>query len=181
MKKRIYTFTSDDEYPSRIDDVKVIANLLFEELRNIDYESSNPILINSKNLVINYLYSYIIHGNDCKHVFASENKGPNCKFYDPLLIDDHTFGITTNIDIITAEKIKAVLKNVLDMIEYMTGFRYTFKIDFVDYYAKDDDDESNRILAIDEIRRRKRVKIKEDISGKNRKKLLAPILSIVRG
>ena len=53
MKKKIYTFTVDDEdYPSREfkDNIKVIASLVYDELKCLDYENPKPILVHGKKI-----------------------------------------------------------------------------------------------------------------------------------
>ena len=149
MNKRIYTFTlDDDDYPSEYltNNIRIIAILLYEELKVQDYESDNPILIQSKTiqenylvLVDNYLYS--------RYKFGSEDNKQDYQMFEPLMFDGRTFGITVNDGTINEEQLMALLNKVRKLIK----FDFDFKIDSIVYTSKNKDDESKRNKAIKEI------------------------------
>lgn len=149
MNKRIYTFTlDDDDYPSEYltNNIRIIAILLYEELKVQDYESDNPILIQSKTiqenylvLVDNYLYS--------RYKFGSEDSKQDYQMFEPLMFDGRTFGITVNDGTINEEQLMVLLNKVRKLIK----FDFDFKIDSIVYTSKNKDDESNRNKAIKEI------------------------------
>lgn len=149
MNKRIYTFTlDDDDYPSEYltNNIRIIAILLYEELKVQDYESDNPILIQSKTiqenylvLVDNYLYS--------RYKFGSEDNKQDYQMFEPLMFDGRTFGITVNDGTINEEQLMVLLNKVRKLIK----FDFDFKIDSIVYTSKNKDDESNRNKAIKEI------------------------------
>ena len=149
MNKRIYTFTlDDDDYPSEYltNNIRIIAILLYEELKVQDYESDNPILIQSKTiqenylvLVDNYLYS--------RYKFGSEDNKQDYQMFEPLMFDGRTFGITVNDGTINEEQLMVLLNKVRKLIK----FDFDFKIDSIVYTSKNKDDESKRNKAIKEI------------------------------
>lgn len=149
MNKRIYTFTlEDDEYPSEYltNDIRIIARLMYEELKVQDYESDNPILIQSKMIQENYL-SLISNNIYRQYKFESESSQLGYQMFEPLMIDGKTFGITVNDGMISREELEELLEKIKKLIK----FNFNFKIDSIVYTSKNKDDESKRNKAIKEI------------------------------
>lgn len=149
MNKRIYTFTlEDDEYPSEYltNDIRIIARLMYEELKVQDYESDNPILIQSKMIQENYL-SLISNNIYRQYKFESESSQLGYQMFEPLMIDGKTFGITVNDGMISREELEELLEKIKKLIK----FNFNFKIDNIVYTSKNKDDESKRNKAIKEI------------------------------
>lgn len=171
MKKKIYTFTlEDDEYPSKIikNNLKVIAALMYEELEVRDFENPNAILIHSKNLIKNELYEVRI-GNEYEYSFGSEKSQIDHKMYEPLIIDETSFGITVIDEKINDYDMYKVLSSVLKL----ACLDYKFKMSSVSYDSKNIDDESNRISTI------KKIKMPVENSSVKVKRLV-PALSMLR-
>ena len=91
--KKIYTFTLDDEVPSDelFNDVKVIAHLLYDDLKN--EEDDTKILVTTDKHKENVLYETKVM-NDYQYKFLSEIENDNEALYEPFLINHIGFGIT---------------------------------------------------------------------------------------
>lgn len=148
MNKKIYTFTlEDDEYPSDIvvNNIRIIARLLYEEIKVQDYESDNPILIQSNMIQENYL-SLISKDVYCQYKFESEGSRLEYYMFEPFMISERTFGITVNDGTIDEEQ----LLGLLDKVKKLIKCDYNFKINSFIYTGKNRIDESKRKKAMDE-------------------------------
>lgn len=147
--KKIYTFTLDDSEVltgGKDTIVKVIAYIVYEKIRQIDYESLSPILVSNKTLKINELLEKYRDGQFV-YSLLSEKDDNNSLMYQPVLIDENTFGITINDGTIDDGEIEVVLEESLKFM----GWKYKFNIDSILYEAKNQEDESNRKNAIKKI------------------------------
>lgn len=179
MKKRIYAFTiDDDEYSSEdiSNNVKAIASLMHEEIKNIDCDNPNPILVHSKKLFYNQLYeSCTLDGY--VYSFESEKGNRDYTLYEPLMINNRTFGITINDNSVSMYDLVLMLDKILKEL----GLCYQFSVVDKSYLCANNDDESKRILAIREINKSLGYKIN---SGNNQPKKLVrviPKLKMIRG
>ena len=140
--KRIYTFALDDEIPLSDDvksNIKLIAYLLYEELHDLDYGSNMPILVYNNELLFNDLYE---KKNDYGYVyrFKSECFEYDKRMFNPMMINDYTFGITVNDGALNDEKILMLLNKVMKILR----IKYNFILDSEVYFSKDIYDETNR-------------------------------------
>lgn len=182
MKKKIYTFTVDDEdYPSREfkDNIKVIASLVYDELKCLDYENPKPILVHGKKICDNVLYETDAFNRDCRYTFASEKHENENYLYEPLLLDDKTFGITVYDENITMYEMTTIIDNVLKLLR----LNYQFSIDEFSYISKDADDESKRGMTIKKIMSHMHDKVNSSLHEGKVRKLVAPMFMarMIRG
>lgn len=168
--KEIYTFTLDDEeIPSENvkTQIKLVAYLLYEKLNELDFESNNPLLVQNNKLKTNYLYER--YDSEYIYRFESEYSNYDSRMFNPMIIDDKSFGITVNAGMITIEDMALMLNEVTKFIK----FNHNFNIDSVSYIAYNKDDESGRLKAIRDIGKKK---IKEKVNVKK----LMPIFRSVK-
>ena len=182
MKKKIYTFTMDDEdYPSREfkDNIKVIASLVYDELKCLDYENPKPILVHGKKICDNILYETNVFNGDCRYTFISEKYGKENYLYEPLLLDDKTFGVTVYDENITMHEMTTIIDNVLKLLR----LNYQFSIDEFSYISKDADDESKRGMTIKKIMSHMHDKVNSSLHEGKVRKLVAPMFmaKMIRG
>lgn len=119
--KKIYTFTLDDEVPSDelFNDVKVIAHLLYEELKNEEYDTK--ILVSIDKHKENVLYeTKVMTGYQYK--FLSEIENDSKALYEPFLINHIGFGITIYDGSIPEPLLNYLFKNVLKTIRKPYNF-----------------------------------------------------------
>lgn len=119
--KKIYTFTLDDEVPSDelFNDVKVIAHLLYEELKNEEYDTK--ILVSIDKHKENVLYETKVM-NDYQYKFLSEIENDSKALYEPFLINHIGFGITIYDGSISEPLLNYLFKNVLKTIRKPYNF-----------------------------------------------------------
>ena len=119
--KKIYTFTLDDEVPSDelFNDVKVIAHLLYEELKNEEYDTK--ILVSIDKHKENVLYETKVM-NDYQYKFLSEIENDSKTLYEPFLINHIGFGITIYDGSISEPLLNYLFKNVLKTIRKPYNF-----------------------------------------------------------
>lgn len=128
--KKIYTFTLDDEVPSNelFNDVKVIAHLFYEELKNEEYDTK--ILVETDKRKYNILYETKIM-NIYQYKFLSEMENDNKVLYEPFLINSIGFGITIYDDSIPEQLFNYLFQNVLKTMRKS----YNFNIQSITYEA----------------------------------------------
>lgn len=119
--KKIYTFTLDDEVPSDelFNDVKVIAHLLYEELKNEEYDTK--ILVTTDKHKENVLYETKVM-NGYQYKFLSEIENDSKALYEPFLINHIGFGITIYDGSISEPLLNYLFKNVLKTIRKPYNF-----------------------------------------------------------
>ena len=119
--KKIYTFTLDDEVPSDelFNDVKVIAHLLYDELKNEEYDTK--ILVTTDKHKENVLYETKVM-NDYQYKFLSEIENDSKALYEPFLINHIGFGITIYDGSIPEPLLNYLFKNVLNTIRKPYNF-----------------------------------------------------------
>ena len=159
--KKIYTFALDDEIPLSDDvksNIKLIAYVLYEELHDMDYESSMPILVYNDKLIVNDLYE---KKNSYGYVynFKSEQINYDKRLFNPMMINDYTFGITVNDGTIYEEKLLELLNKIMIMLKV----EYNFVINSELYFSENINDETNRfsvskIFNQDDISKNKLIK-----------------------
>lgn len=128
--KKIYTFTLDDEVPSKelYNDVKVIAHLFYEELKNEEYDTK--ILVTTDKHKCNILYETKIM-NIYQYKFLSEMENDNKALYEPFLINSIGFGITIYDNSIPEPLFNYLFQNVLKTMRKS----YNFNIQSITYDA----------------------------------------------
>lgn len=153
MKKKIYVFELDDEYSSNNykNDIRVIAEVMYEEVREVDCISSKQIIIHSNGIYDNILYESKV-GNEYRYTFESEKVNSNYELYEPLLINDRMFGITVYDESIEMYEMVRILNRVVEFL----GMNYHFSIREIIYDSKNDNDESNRRNALKGIDKKKK-------------------------
>ena len=146
MKKTIYTFTLDDEYPSDNDihNLRFLAEYIYEDIECGAYDRDKSVLVKNSILKRNILFSKKQANNNYSYRFSSEDDIRNKLFYEPIIFTDNSFGITIDDSTIDINMMQNILNNALKII----GFNYKINIDTISYNAKDTNDESSRRIAI---------------------------------
>lgn len=153
MKKKICVFELDDEYSSNDvrNDIRLIADVMYEWIVDLDCRSSKQIVIHSNGIYDNVLHK-MTQRNEYRYVFESERVMNDYELYEPLFINDRMFGITVYDESIEISEMMKLLNRVVMSL----GMNYRFSSREVVYDSRNDNDESNRKNALKGIDKKKR-------------------------
>lgn len=141
--KTIYTFTLDDgNYPSEDfqNKLRLFACILYDYISGFDDYGKGPLDINSK-IVRNNMHEI---QNDSYYLDSDvfDNGYIN---YEPFIIGERSFGLTIVDGLID----EATLISIVGEVQYLLKLRdYKIKIDSVNYFSTDIEDERMRRKAI---------------------------------
>lgn len=148
--KRIYTFTLDDSecVSSEVFNViRVMAYLIYTKLRELDYQSQNPILCNSSLLEYNELYERCIGSDKFSYSLLSDKENKDKVLYDPVIINNNTFGITVNEGIVNDGDLAIILDDCLKFMHY----NYKFNMNSIVYNSIMGNEYKARLDAINKF------------------------------
>ena len=116
--KTIYTISVDEDVPQSIDlieHMKVLCYFIYDELRNMKYDSHESIIC-TDNLIPNQLLeSYV----DNKYYYRFKYNDYSKGIYDPFMITDLSFGFTVNSDMINSVELDMASGRNISLIRYL--------------------------------------------------------------
>lgn len=164
--KTIYTISVDEDVPQSIDlieHMKVLCYFIYDELRNMKYDSHESIIC-TDNLISNQLLeSYV----DNKYYYRFKYNDYSKGIYDPFMITDLSFGFTVNSDMINSVELDKVINKVKNLINF------NYDIVIKSYSYMEDKDNKNRLNVLKSILMDEKVKEEENINSY--KRVLTPV------
>lgn len=167
--EKIYTISLDDDVPLSekvLNEIKVLCYLVYDSIKNLEYDNVTPILCN-KDVIYNELHDSYTDGNYNYHFTYNDFESGK---YEPFMIDNTSFGFTINDEMLTDDKLIEIINDCKKILR----INYHFKI--YKYKYEDDKKHKNRLIAIKKILLDKNI-----ISNSNKedkyKKVLKPLAS----
>lgn len=172
--KRIYAFTLDGEdYPSSRFryDLRLIAFLMYDKIYNYDGEGATALIINNKirnnDIYEGYRnYEYYLMYDEYNEKYIN---------YEPVLLNENSFALTIDDEIMSEEIIKDLMNEVLLQVFFLSKIRYNYTIKTISYLSRNIDDEKNRKKAFLQLRDILNGKI-ENKTGLVKKKMMTSSL-----
>ena len=164
--KKIYIVSLEDDVPlseAVIDKVKVMAYLVYDEIRGLEYGSYSKIL-DTDNILYNELLERKV-GNEYVHRFMYNDS--EIGKYEPFMIDNASFGFT----VIDGKLNENELKMIIDRSKFVAGINSRFNIDSITY--EDDKKNKNRLVALKKI-----IQKKNDVKKNDTKKVKVKIRTL---
>ncbi|MBR7042124.1 MAG: hypothetical protein IKI04_01340 [Bacilli bacterium] len=126
MMRDIYAVTLDDDVPLSEDtagNIKEIAYLLFDEFTRYD---KDLLSFEADNLIYNYLLEYYSYDKG-KYVFRmlSDKNANDYRIFDPVILNDTAFGITTFPNSVTEAEILSHINRICHTLNLDYHFSIT--------------------------------------------------------